>query len=1434
MPADAIFAPFLYVISSQSTTGSITFISLSAITKFLDYKIIHKESLGIQLAISELAAAITHCRFEATDQAEDDAVLLKILSLMEEIVCGIGGDLLNDESLCDIIETCLSMACQMRRGDLLRRSAEMTMIKLTQAVFTRVSELEPEVVIDAKSVETSEIQMSEPNPEMHDTSSEEKTSHEFIQVAETAGEDNLHEHTNKPFERYGLASLREYFRVLISIIDISNFHQYTDATRIMALHLINVAFEVSGKEITKHESLLNLTTNTLLKHILQLIRAENPFLLQKALRVFSTILQTTGEHLKLHQEVFLTYLLTCLSPISEIPREEGVDKIFYDGVPSIPRTVLDASPFPSKVGTPVAGSPANLHNIVVPTFVTSRSPDSREMMVEAIASLARIPSFFVDLFVNYDCDVDRADLCEDMIGFLCRNAYPDSTTWSTATVPPLCLEAVLGYLVAVVQRLPGPNPNKELAEEVMRNKALKKLVIEATECFNKNPTEGLQFLVKHKLIEDDTTASKVKFLQKSGRINKKLLGEFLAKPKNKEYLDLFIENFDFSNTSLDEAMRSLFAAFRLPGEAQQIERIMEKFAAHYVSGENNVKHVVDADAAFVLSYAVILLNTDLHNPQVKKHMTNEEFKRNLRKVNGGHDFSPEYLDNIYYTIKQREIIVPEEHNNEESFEHAWKEVLLKSSQTGRLKIVTDNTYDKDMFQSTWHPVVTMLAYVFATATEDAVFSRVITGFDHVAKIASHYNIPGVLDQITSTLCKISTLSFGELTVPSSTTQIQIEDDKIVVSDLSIQFGQDLKAQLASVVLFRLTKANVSMINDAWKDLVPVVTNLYLHSLLDAGFSSKQRKLGVPSLPFASPSNVVQRSKGVKEPSGLFSALSSYLAGYNDIVPEPTDEEVDATLCAVDCINTCSIGEFLNSALSLPSSNMLGLVSAVQQVLPSFTDQSPATIKNLSAATLFLLELVTLAAVEAKDPTVSQKVISILKNYLTQWDIEEESFLTRIMVYYLVTLRHASIELLPELKEALTNISEIKDFVLKPCMPQLVVPLCALADESAWSCDHVLKLKTFWNLHQLAASNRESTVAVFTFVKEIARATNEITSDNLVNVLDILGEVASIGACGAQLEQDKTAIVIEFRKKYDQATAIQKAKEVISSMEADVARAIESLDLIHKLGDVVEDASKDPNTGSHWIDIWFPYVRTLSQQCINPCRAIRQHAFTYYRRIVLSPVAHSRDDFDWVGVFAQALFPLIDALLKPEVYDTDPEGMSRTRLYAAELLCKVFLQYVVRTQQGNSETDEMRDLWFKVLDTLDRLISSTGVGISAKEQNSSLEESVVESVKNMLLVMQSDTKGKNDESTEREKKFWSDTWRRVDVLMPGMKQQLAPDGVDEKEEVKTSLPETVSQEAKVENPPPATEPTEESTENVSEGQELIDSEPKSEEVADSSS
>jgi hypothetical protein len=105
--------------------------------------------------------------------------------------------------------------------------------------------------------------------------------------------------------------------------------------------------------------------------------------------------------------------------------------------------------------------------------------------------------------------------------------------------------------------------------------------------------------------------------------------------------------------SLDDALRSFLDGFKLPGEAQQIERIIERFSKAYY--ENCAGPLVSGDAAFVLCYSVIMLNTDAHNPQVQKKMTKDNYIRNLRGINGGKDLPRNYLENLFDSIVHNEI-----------------------------------------------------------------------------------------------------------------------------------------------------------------------------------------------------------------------------------------------------------------------------------------------------------------------------------------------------------------------------------------------------------------------------------------------------------------------------------------------------------------------------------------------------------------------------------------------------------------------------------------------------------------------------------------------------------------------------------------------------------------------------------------------------------
>ena len=74
-----------------------------------------------------------------------------------------------------------------------------------------------------------------------------------------------------------------------------------------------------------------------------------------------------------------------------------------------------------------------------------------------------------------------------------------------------------------------------------------------------------------------------RFLVTEERLDKTVVGDFLGDPDkfNKEVMYAYVDQLDFNEKDFVSALRHFLEGFRLPGEAQKIDRLMEKFAARY-------------------------------------------------------------------------------------------------------------------------------------------------------------------------------------------------------------------------------------------------------------------------------------------------------------------------------------------------------------------------------------------------------------------------------------------------------------------------------------------------------------------------------------------------------------------------------------------------------------------------------------------------------------------------------------------------------------------------------------------------------------------------------------------------------------------------------------------------------------------------------------
>lgn len=70
-----------------------------------------------------------------------------------------------------------------------------------------------------------------------------------------------------------------------------------------------------------------------------------------------------------------------------------------------------------------------------------------------------------------------------------------------------------------------------------------------------------------------------------------------------------------------------------------------------------ISSVQPVQTAYVLSYSVIMLNTDQHNPTIKKRMSADDFVRNNRGIDDGHDIPRDFLEELYNRIKNQQIMM---------------------------------------------------------------------------------------------------------------------------------------------------------------------------------------------------------------------------------------------------------------------------------------------------------------------------------------------------------------------------------------------------------------------------------------------------------------------------------------------------------------------------------------------------------------------------------------------------------------------------------------------------------------------------------------------------------------------------------------------------------------------------------------------------------
>ncbi|KAI9793239.1 MAG: guanine nucleotide exchange protein for ADP-robosylation factor [Peltula sp. TS41687] len=202
------------------------------------------------------------------------------------------------------------------------------------------------------------------------------------------------------------------------------------------------------------------------------------------------------------------------------------------------------------------------------------------------------------------------------------------------------------------------NPPDDDPTRLELEKQQKTTRLNGIKLFNFKAKRGIQYLIKEGCIPSNNPKDIASFLLHSHELNKAMIGDYLGEgdAENVAIMHAFVDLMDFTKTRFVDALRRFLQSFRLPGEAQKIDRFMLKFAERYMAGNPNA--FANADTAYVLAYSVIMLNTDQHSSKVKgQRMSREDFIKNNRGINDNADLPDDYLTGIYDEISHNEIVL---------------------------------------------------------------------------------------------------------------------------------------------------------------------------------------------------------------------------------------------------------------------------------------------------------------------------------------------------------------------------------------------------------------------------------------------------------------------------------------------------------------------------------------------------------------------------------------------------------------------------------------------------------------------------------------------------------------------------------------------------------------------------------------------------------
>ncbi|KAL6130430.1 hypothetical protein ACLB2K_068809 [Fragaria x ananassa] len=910
------------------------------------------------------------------------------------------------------------------------------------------------------------------------------------------------------------------------------------------------------------------------------------------------------------------------------------------------------------------------------------SYQQQEVAMEALVDFCRQKNFMVEMYANLDCDITCSNVFEELANLLSKSAFPVNCPLSSFHI--LALDGLIAVIQGIAERVGNGSVSSA-------------------------------------------------HLQYTAGLDKNLVGDFLGNHDEfcVQVLHKFAGTFDFQDMNLDTALRLFLETFRLPGESQKIQRVLEAFSERYY--EQSPLILANKDAALLLSYSIIMLNTDQHNVQVKKKMTEEDFIRNNRHINGGSDLPREFLAELYHSICKNEIrTTPEQGAGyPEMTPCRWIGLMHKSKKNAPFIVSDSRAYlDHDMFAIISGPTIAAISVVFDHAEHEEVYQTCIDGFLAIAKISACHHLEDVLDDLVVSLCKFTTLLN-----PSS------------VEEPVLAFGDDTKARMSTVTVFTIANRYGDYIRTGWRNILDCILRLNKLGLLPARVASNAADESEfsadagPGKPITNAlSSVQMATMGTpRRSSGLMGRFSQLLSlDTEEPRSQPTEQQLSAHQRTLQTIQKCHIdGIFTESKFLQPDSLLQlarALIGATGQ--PQKGNSSPED----DGTAVFCLELLIAITLNNRDRIVLlwqgvyEHISNIVQSTVMPCALVEKAVfgLLRICQRLLPYKENLADELLRSLQFVLKLDVRVADAYCE----QITLEVSRLVKANASHIRSQLGWHTITSLISITARPEPSEAGFDTLSFIMSDGTHLLPTNYIL--------------------------------------CVDASKEFAESRVGQVDRSVRALDLMAgsvdclarwaheaKLSMNEEDAVKmSRDIGEMWLRL----VQGLRKVCLDQREVVRNHALLLLRNCLTGVDGIPLPYGLWLQCFDLVIFTVLDDLFEIAQVHSQKEyrNMEGTLILAMQLLSKVFLQLL----PDLSHLTTFCKVWPGVISRMGNYMK-VKVGGRKSEK---LQDEVPELLKNTLLVMH--LRGVLvQKSGSDEDGLWEQTWLHVNKIAPSLQAEV---------------------------------------------------------------